>query len=376
MGDSVWSSLLPDLLVSIAIKIQLVEDFMAFRGVCTSWRAAAHVDKFVKSWPKVPLLMLAEKEDSDDREFYSLSRGRIWRTLSLPEAKGKKCIESRGWLMTIGKSGDVNLLHPFSGVQIELPHLSTFPAHELEVDPCFFVIKAVLSASPSHTSEFVLVVVGGAGRFLGFWRPGVKSWTRMESSPNGAFNDVNFYNGAFNDVNFYNGKCYAITYGGDIWVWDISDPTAAHYGFTIDRELIKFRESYLVESDGELLIVARDGAALEDDDEETYGATNFRVIQLDLIKRGWKEITNVGERAIFVGHNGAFSIDATSFPNVIKPNCIYFTDDAIEAYTFTQQGGGKDMGVYNLEDGGRIERFDGVQSFSLIGPPVWVAPSF
>ena len=220
------------------------------------------------------------------------------------------------------------------------------------------------------------MVVSGAGRFLEFWRPGDKSWTRMESSPNGAFNDVNFYNGAFNDVNFYNGKGYAITYGGDIWVWDISDPTVAHYGFTIDRELIKCRESYLVESDGELLIVARDGAALEDDDEETYGATNFRVIQLDLIKRGWKEITNVGERAIFVGHNGAFSIDATSFPNVIKPNCIYFTDDAIEAYTFTQQGGGKDMGVYNLEDGGRIERFDGVQSFSLIGPPVWVAPSF
>ena len=96
MGDSVWSSLLPDLLVSIATKIQLVEDFMAFRGVCTSWRAAAHVDKFVKSWPNVPLLMLAEKEDSDDREFYSLSRGRIWRTLSLPEAKDKKCVESRG----------------------------------------------------------------------------------------------------------------------------------------------------------------------------------------------------------------------------------------------------------------------------------------
>ena len=30
------------------------------------------------------------------------------------------------------------------------------------------------------------------------------------------------------------------------------------------------------------------------------------------------------------------------------------------------------MGVYNLEDG-HIERFDDVQSFSLISPPAWVA---
>ncbi|XP_027099107.1 probable F-box protein At1g44080 [Coffea eugenioides] len=364
MEISDWSELLPDLLIMIARRIQLMEDFMAFRGVCTSWRAAASVDNFVKSWPTVPLVMLAEKKDTDYREFYSLSRGKIWRRMPLPEAKGKKCIESRGWLITISSSGDMSLLHPFSRAQIELPNQSTFPEHDINPDPFFNVTSAVLSASPSETSDFVVVIVGGGGRFLLLWRPGDMSWTRIESAQYGAFNDVYFYKG----------KIYAITYGGHIWVWDMLDPPEAQYCFTINRELIDFRRSRLVESAGKLFVVARDGAEY-DDDEQTYGVMNFRVVQLDLIKREWKEIDNLGDMAIFVGHNGGFSLDATRFPSIIKPNCIYFTDDAIEAYTCTEEGGGKDMGVYNLEDG-HIERFDDIQSFSLISPPVWVAPSF
>ncbi|KAL3499367.1 hypothetical protein ACH5RR_038460 [Cinchona calisaya] len=319
-GD--WSELMQDLLVMIAKRIQLVEDFTAFRGVCTSWRAAASKQNFEKSWPTLPMLMLAEKKDSDDREFYSLSRGKIWRTLPLPEAKGKKCIETRGWLLTITSSGDMKLLHLFSRVQIELPHL-TFPYYECdeyedgEERPYSFIRRAVLSANPSETSNFVLMVVHSCA----------------------------------------------------------PDLTVAQRIFCIDVALIRCRESYVVESSGELLIVSRDGAGISSDGE-TYGATNFRVIQLDIMKSRWNELSSLGERAIFVGFNGAFSVDSTSFPGIIRPNCIYFTDDSDEAFRYTnsQLGGGKDMGVYNLEDG-KIERFDDVRSFSLICPPIWVSPS-
>ncbi|KAL3499365.1 hypothetical protein ACH5RR_038458 [Cinchona calisaya] len=368
-GD--WSELLQDLLVMIAKRIQLVEDFTAFSGVCTSWRAAASKQNFEKSWPTLPMLMLAEKKDSDDREFYSLSRGKIWRTLPLPEAKGKKCIETRGWLLTITSSGDMKLLHPFSRVQIELPHL-TFPYYECdeyedgEERPYSFIRRAVLSANPSETSNFVLMVVHSCGTNLGFWRSGDKSWTGIVSRQ-----------GAFSDVNYHNGKFYAISYGGQIWSWDVTAPdlTVAQRIFCIDVALIRCRESYVVESSGELLIVSRDGAGISSDCE-TYGATNFRVIQLDIMKSRWNELSSLGERAIFVGFNGAFSVDSTSFPGIIRPNCIYFTDDSDEAFRYTnsQLGGGKDMGVYNLEDG-KIERFEDVRSFSLICPPIWVSPS-
>ncbi|KAL3497857.1 hypothetical protein ACH5RR_040589 [Cinchona calisaya] len=78
MGED-WSELLPDLLFMIARKIQVVKDFTAFRGVCTSWRGAASKQDFNKPWPRqFPLLMLSEKQESDDREFISLSKG-YWR---------------------------------------------------------------------------------------------------------------------------------------------------------------------------------------------------------------------------------------------------------------------------------------------------------
>ncbi|KAL3498489.1 hypothetical protein ACH5RR_041221 [Cinchona calisaya] len=204
-------------------SLRLVEDFVAFGGVCSSWRTAATKDNFVKSWPTVPLLMLVEEKHSDYRKFLVYLKARFGGGYLSPKQK----------------------------VQICLPNPKTFPEYEN-------------------------------------YKPG-----------------------------------------------------------------------------------------LSDDEEETYGATNFGVIQLDLNKSIWEKVTSLGEKAIFLGHNSAFSVDATSFSGVIKSNCIYFTDDCIEAYfhTQSQQGGGKDMGIYNLEDG-KIERFDNVQSFSLICPPVWVAPSF
>ena len=45
-----------------------------------------------------------------------------------------------------------------------------------------------------------------------------------------------------------------------------------------------------------------------------------------------EKVGNLGHMVIFVGHDGAFSIDATRFPSIVKPNCIYFTDDGIEAW--------------------------------------------
>lgn len=379
-----WSQLLPELLTQISKRVDLLEDFLAFRGVCTSWRAAASEANFNKTWPGPPWIMLAENKEGDDREFYSLAKGRICRRLFLPEARGKKCMESRGWFIALGVSGEMSLLHPFSRAQIELPHITTFPRYEecQPMDPLIFIEKAVLSASPSETSDYVVMVVHGGGRYLGYWRPGDVSWIGIESR-----------RGAFSDVNYHNGKFYAISYGGHVWVWDVSapdhHPTVAKNPFSIDPKfkdgtsISRCRLYLLAESSPsaagnvQLFIVARDGIYVRDDGE--YGAKKFRVIQLDLTNGRGEEISSLGDRSIFVGHNAAFSVDATtSFPGVIRPNCIYFTDDSIdayrEAYEDTGIGGGRDMGIYDLGDS-KFERFGGVQSFSHIGPPVWIFPS-
>ncbi|CAI9096504.1 OLC1v1032666C1 [Oldenlandia corymbosa var. corymbosa] len=113
---AVYVSIVTQILVLVAKQIPSVEDFLAFSGDCTSWRAAASINKFDNNSAasrKVPLVMLADKPDSDDREFYNRSKGKISMRLSLPEAKSKRWMEAGfGWLLlTSESSGELTLLN-------------------------------------------------------------------------------------------------------------------------------------------------------------------------------------------------------------------------------------------------------------------------
>lgn len=123
-----WSELHRDLLVLVVRHINLIEDYLNFGTVCKSWHSVATKDNFSSELPRVPWLMLAEEEDDDTcRKFFSLSNGMILKK-SIPGARGKRCVESMGWLVTVGKEeSEINMLHPFSGVKIQLPHRIHIP---------------------------------------------------------------------------------------------------------------------------------------------------------------------------------------------------------------------------------------------------------
>ncbi|OIT19892.1 hypothetical protein A4A49_62148 [Nicotiana attenuata] len=356
--------------------------------------------------PRVPWLMLAEEEDSECnscRQFFSLYNGMILKK-RIPKAKEKRCMESMGWLITVGKDeGEINLLHPFSGVQIELPHQNTTEdydtLHQLR-DLWTYFHKAVLSASPSQTSDYVLMVIEGNMKFLSFWRPGDLRWTRIEKQP---------LHVPHRDVIYFNGKFYAVDGWGRILVCDVTipDPIQTQIVASLPYEDIR-DELYIVESLGSLFIVVRYGGMLRyvtddseripltriqdddqaiiydeeyDDDEEkedeelTYGTTNFRVFELDLVTCKLKQTKELGDRALFIGHNASRSVQASQFPG-IKPNHIYFTDDYWESYLAFEEGGGLDMGVFSLVDGTIIPlpHYQGV-SLSPVCPPTWVTPT-
>ncbi|CAI9094051.1 OLC1v1029702C1 [Oldenlandia corymbosa var. corymbosa] len=320
-----------------------------------------------------PCLCLRIKKDSDQREFYSLSKNKINMTSSLPEAKGKRCMEAGfGWVLTVSSSGELNLLKPLTRSQIQLPSCTTFPDNQdTDFSDFLFIQRVALSANPSHASSFVLMVIHEWGQFLGFWRPGDLTWTSIEPGIH-----------HFGDVRFYNGIFYAVDRHGDVWAWDESSSKLKCVFGTNPRSFIN-RDAYLVESSsGKLLTITRDGVLLNEEDDQSYGVNNFKVIQLDVTKCEWEEITCLGNDAIFVGHSSAVAIVASAFPDVIKSNCIYFTDDCWEAYTYREMlgrgggrlglGGGEDMGIYHLEDGS-IERFSNIESVSFISPPVWIS---
>lgn len=131
MGN--WAELLEDLLVGIAKRIPVFEDFVAFGGVCRSWRSVAIKQNF-KGSQQIPWLMLAEEEGEEEkaneRRIVSLTKGGMVRKLMVPEARRKRCFESLGWLVTVSEDGEMNLLHPFSQVQIPLPHINTFKHYQ------------------------------------------------------------------------------------------------------------------------------------------------------------------------------------------------------------------------------------------------------
>ncbi|CAI9096143.1 OLC1v1032224C1 [Oldenlandia corymbosa var. corymbosa] len=369
-----WSALHLDLLVEIAKGISIVEDFMAFRGVCISWRSAATKDKFVPRWPRAPLLMLADKPERNlncvEREFYSLSKGKICMRFTLPEAKGKRCMEvGFGWLLTVkDTSGEINLLNPFSHQQIHLPGLQTIPEYKIYtwVDPFYyFITLATLSHNPSKTSNFTLLATQCGGKFLGLWRPGDAAWTRIQT-----YDDT-----LFEHVNYYKGKFFAISYRGEFWVLDDDSPTARIL-FSMDRRLLSsYRQLYLVESSfGKLLLILRvenaiPNAPLNDIIGKYYCTTAFKVYRVDTTIPDYEEISSLEGDAIFVGFNDAISISRVEAEtNGIKNNCIYFTDDHWAAFS-ALGGGGKDTGIYNVEDRS-VEHIH--NDLSLICPSMWI----
>ncbi|TXG50461.1 hypothetical protein EZV62_022985 [Acer yangbiense] len=273
-----------DISEEIARRIKLPEDFVAFSGVCSSWRSAASNKKnFRFSSSLVPWLMLPPKEEGNDlRSFFSLSKG-MSRQINLPDASGNKCYSSKG----------------------------------------------------------------GHG---------------------------------YCDVICYKGKFYVIDGKGRITAVDIMSDNAV-----VDKQIanlpkellaIDFLEKlYLVESAGKLLVVIRNGVQPIG---ESYGTYAFQVLEVDLSTNKWSQFKDLGNRTLFLGDNSSFSVEVLDISN-IKPNCIYFTNDCQEIYYDHPKGGGKDIGIYNLQDGSVEPYFKSRIKCNLydpITPPVWVEESF
>ncbi|OIT39554.1 hypothetical protein A4A49_30441 [Nicotiana attenuata] len=333
---SKWAELPYDLLTEIANRVKVIEDFVSFGAVCTSWRTAATKKNFDVFSPQVPLLMLADK-DEDYREFYSLSKHKISR-IFLPEVRGRECFPTQGWLCTVAYNGEMNLLNPFSRTQIELPSEKEFWVFHGPVELCkgefwHYMDKAVLSANPLVASDYVLVVsyYTDCDYLLAFWRPGDLNWTKIDFAKGWVY-----YIAA---MIYYNEKFYCVTWCGQVWVFDMSCHSSTNCYTTIAFSPQTFK---------------------------------IKVYELDIIKGELKEINSLGDSAIFLGLSGASSIESSKFTGV-KRNHIYFTDDWCRIKN-KEGGNGRDMGAYNLEDG-KIESFYPGLSISPLSPPTWVTPS-
>ncbi|KAK4728924.1 hypothetical protein R3W88_021912 [Solanum pinnatisectum] len=252
---AIWEELPNDLLVKIANRVKVMEDFIALRDVCTSWRVSITKDDFDMFSPQVPLLMLNATKYHKYHEFYSLSKKKVVRVF-LPEARGTDCVSSEGWLCTMSYyRKKMNLLHPFSRTQIQLPSLkSLLVSHDVKIVSIRkrypLNQKVLLSASPSITSDYVVMVS----------RPRDLNWSRSN------INTTNHTWGNATSIIYYNGQFYCVTCYSHLWVFDVAGSSVPQSKSIVKPRFIDWvdgnmytNEQYygLVKTSNALLIVTK-----------------------------------------------------------------------------------------------------------------------
>ncbi|KAL9235678.1 hypothetical protein vseg_010419 [Gypsophila vaccaria] len=391
-----WSDLPLDVWTKIAESIHYYEDFTTYGKVCSVWRTAMKFAKRTRSSTHVPLLLLAESTPcTSKRRFYSLYNQKVL-SFELPKPSTTRgqakeedddtwCLSllfppdkdedglgdwryfcSRGWLICVTQIGlNITLINPISKQVIQPP---AFPDHIMGCNTnswhwnpksyIFMFSKFVLSENPSTSNHYILAMIFPSTVNLAFWKNGDKEWT------------FNTLYSQFVDITFFRGEFYAVEqYGKIIALGNSSPPATPRLVADFMFPYTFCNSSYLVESAGKLLFVWRE---LEDRDEITVDLRCFKVWEINVDTGDAEIVTNLGNRALFLGNNSSFSVEAC--PPVSKSNCIYYTDNYHHNHLlFPEEITRCDMGVYDLSVGRKIEDFyQGPSCLSSSTLPLWV----
>ncbi|GLT51029.1 hypothetical protein SLA2020_244760 [Shorea laevis] len=236
-----------------------------------------------------------------------------------------------------------------------------------------FVSRAFLTAEPTG-GDYAVVLLLDSGDLI-YYKNGDISWTQ--------FYDSGFRNRiVVEDIVCYENKLHFLTVDGAIHTWDLGSgypENKIYNGYaapngTYQRPNCFISRVYLVQSDGEILLVARN--LLEEDDDDII-IEIFDVYKLDLEGRKWVEVETLGDdRSLFLGQNQSVSVSTKDFSRC-KGSCIYFTHDDQVLNLLEGSEMGMGMGIYSLKDRKISPIFEfpseTLLEFSLI--PCWLIPS-
>ncbi|KAK2639741.1 hypothetical protein Ddye_027536 [Dipteronia dyeriana] len=356
-----WSDLDFDLLLMIFEKLLDLPDIYRCGTVCVSWQSVA---KTILP----PFLLLskvslhAEESDFFFGDFHSKSINSFYcdffvgdfdsksinsfyyeksctlfniRThkiheVPLPEEeKGNIWYSSSGfwWLITIGVEPphEIGLFNPFTRDRITLPRASDLLKVREE-------LRVITSANPLIDPKFSVLATHSCGFKIAFCRPGDSSWTSIKG-----------FQGICNDTIFHKGEFFAVNHRGDLFRINCGNFTAEKLALRPIEFPWHWYCNYLVELDGDLLLVAR---WLEETQITCSKTTSFTVYKLNWVEKGWIKIKNIGDNSILLGKNSSISLPRNHFIN-FEANCIYFIDDA-DGFNMTTKYLNMDTGLYNI----------------------------
>ncbi|XP_071705045.1 putative F-box protein At5g55150 [Rutidosis leptorrhynchoides] len=311
----------PELLVIVAQKhLNYYEDYLHFSCVCKFWRSialeAATKVSYSNGLPsRLPSLFFTdEKQDVEFRRLFLLSNRTI-RKIRLPEAYGKSCISSSGWILTSGNynyyfGGNIvtKLINPLSHETIDLPKIDTFPGFLEHRDPDSEIRKVLFSVE----SPVVLVLWGR--NMLGFCSIGDHNWTSVKTNIDSMIFDMTCYDGQiyYLDSYFHIKSCDV---NGEGPVVDIS--RLPEWYCNGDLEV-----AYIIGLDDgkkKLLVVIRellDQLTVDNADSSrvrrelayqvTFETKSFQVFEYDLENGKWSKVNGLGKKTLFVGFSSSF----------------------------------------------------------------------
>ncbi|XWS20888.1 hypothetical protein CRYUN_Cryun30bG0007700 [Craigia yunnanensis] len=260
----------------------------------------------------------------------------------LPACAGGKiiCGSSSGFLIMVDETSEITMIDPATNALFVLPQIpiSWAPKYSTDIDSGeiieirkYLVHKAVLSSPPDcNPYDYILMVIYGEERELASYTACNQTWIKVQEAGR-YYDDIIFNMGEFYAVDEY-GKVILCQPGFPPNIEEIAMPW-----------LLRGSKIYLVGMENELCVVIR---FLKDNPTVGYKTYKFEVHLLESYEQRI-HIGNFEDWVFFLGQNESVALP-TEVVKGIKGNCIYFTDDNLDAYKYGVIGG-HDLGVFDRE---------------------------
>ncbi|XBI86700.1 hypothetical protein VPH35_094602 [Triticum aestivum] len=337
--SSAWPDLPPELLEKVFRSLDPLGR-VAVRLVCTSWRSCARAAPAPFPAPfEAPLLLLRRPGSGGELAIFSLRRREIL-PFALPA--GRCCGQIGGWLA--------------------MASAGTAPSRSATSSP----------ATPPTSPGWVAAQLSCSGRTVELVRPdsvmSVYVRTTIDAAGSG--------HGGFQDVAFWRGRLCALADDGAVLAYRVNlcarlAAVCELRGEEVGHQLYNWerRRVYLVESDGELLLVARKVVqGIRRCSCWPRYSVGVEVRRFLPARREWEAATELpGGKALFVGTAASVAVSSSASPGIRK-NCVYFAQG--DEGTTARHA----IGVYSLGD--RETTVLGIAGGHFVDiEPVWISPS-